>query len=239
MELATSIITSIFFVCAYVMGFYFCVKIILVSLKDKESIAWKLDIANATCLIIHFTHLIFMHGITYIISDLYKYTGKWICYTSKLLTYLGNFHIYGHSFFIALLKCFVITKWQSARRFGHRKLAKIFLWIDLILYSSSAFLVRLLSKPDFFWEYKGFNHVEKCLGDPYDTWGLNSTNKTNHAGSGHCLISDDTTSQSEIEYSIYVVRLIICYAQLIFIALIALNIFEIGLYCKIFSFMRR
>ena len=239
MELTTIIIISIFFICAYFMGSYLCVKIILVSLKDKEAIAWKLEVANATCLIIHFTHVIFMHGITYLISDLYTYTGKWICYTSKLLTYSGNFHIYGHSFFIALLKYFIITKYVTSRSIGHSKIAKIFLWIDLILYSSSQFLVRLLSKQDFFWEYKGFSHVERCLGDPYDTWGLNSTNKVNHASSGHCLISDATSSYSEIEYAIYVVRLLICYTQLIFLALIALNIFEIGLYCKIFAFMRR
>jgi hypothetical protein len=181
----------------------------------------------------------FMHGITYFISDLYTYTGKWICYASKLLTYLAQFHISSHTFFIALLKCIVVTKWQTARSIGHFKLTKIFLWIDLIIYSSLSFLVRLLSKPDFFWQYKGFIHVERCLGDPDDNWGLNSTKEVYHAGSGHCLISDVPPSESKTEYAIYMVRLLICYAQIIFVGLITFNIFEIGLYYKIFSFARR
>jgi hypothetical protein len=239
LELTTIIIISTFLVFAYVLGFYLCMKIIMVSLKDKEGISWKLDIANATCLIIHFTHIVFMHGITYLISDLYIYTGKWICYGSKLLTYFGNFHIASHSFFIALLKCLIITKWETARSIGHCKLAKIVLWVDLLLYTSLSFLVRLLSKPDFFWEYKGFSYVERCLGDPDDNWGLNSTKEVYHPGSGHCWISDATSSESKIEYAIYVVRLLICYAQILFVGLITLNIFEIGLYYKIFSFARR
>ena len=236
--LALNLVTTIYFICGYVIGLYLCSKIIICSLKDKEAFTWKLDVANSICLIVHFTHVIFMNAITYVITDVYIYTGKWICYASKLLTYMGRLHLSGHSFFISFLKYLIIVKWKTARAFGHSKLIKIFLWMDLILYSTCWFLLRLASKPDFFWTYSGFIHVERCLGDVGDSWAVNSTNKF-HPGNGHCLISEVDLFDSNIEYALYIFKVLICYTQLVFTALITLNIFEMAFYCRTFSFMRR
>ena len=62
-------------VMIYLWGVYFHVKIIQVSKKDKD-LTWRLYIANSITMIIIFLQAIIMHSITYIIRDLYVYTGK-------------------------------------------------------------------------------------------------------------------------------------------------------------------
>ena len=123
-ELAINIITSVIFICAYFIGLYFHIQIIRVSKKDKD-ITWKLDIVNSSLLIIHFTHSILMHCITYIEPDLYKYTGECFCYLSKFLTYYGILHIAAHSFIVSTMKYIFIIRWKKARTVGHDKVQQI------------------------------------------------------------------------------------------------------------------
>ena len=82
-------IPMIIMICIHCVGIYLHVKIIKTSRNDKQ-ITWKLAITNSCMLMAHHTHCIFMEGITYIVQDLYIYTGEWFCYTSKATMYYGN-----------------------------------------------------------------------------------------------------------------------------------------------------
>ena len=112
LDLKSIIMAIIIIGCLYCIGFFLAVKIIKISKTDKDSITWKLDIGHSSWLIVHYTHCIFMHGVTYFVPDLYLYTGTWFCYSSKLLTYFGIHHVLGHSFFVSSLKYVIIVHWK-------------------------------------------------------------------------------------------------------------------------------
>ena len=235
-ELAINIITSVIFICAYFIGLYFHIQIIRVSKKDKD-ITWKLDIVNSSLLIAHFTHSILMHGIAYFEPNLYTYTGEWFCYLSKFLTYYGILHIMAHSFIVSTMKYIVIVHWKKARALGHDKVQQIFFWIDLLFYPILMILIHLLSRPDFIWAYDGFAQIDRCLGDPKNNWGIN-TNTTQTKLHSLCYLKAPA-STNFIEYTIYVLRSGICWAQVVVIYLVCWNLFEMVIYCQIFSSMRR
>ena len=76
----------------YFVGVYFHVKIIQVSKKDKD-LTWKLDTMNSIAMIVLFFLSIFMHCITYIIRDLYMYTGQGFCYIFKIIALYSNYYL--------------------------------------------------------------------------------------------------------------------------------------------------
>ena len=99
------------------IGLYLHVKIIKISKKEKE-MTWKLDITNSCILIFNCSHCLFMECITHIVPNLYKYTGEWFCYTSKIINYYGSLYTIGHSMIISILKYVLIVHWKKARSFG-------------------------------------------------------------------------------------------------------------------------
>ena len=155
----------------YFVGVYFHVKIIQVSKKDNE-LTWKLDTMNSIAMIIFFFLSIFMHCITYIIRDLYKYTGQGLCYVFKIITIYFNFYLWGHALIIALTKYTIIVHWQKTREWGNEKVAMLYLLIDII-HPVIFIIIWLCIRPDFFWAYDGMAQIDRCLGDPKDVWSDN------------------------------------------------------------------
>ena len=76
--------TSITFIVAYFIGIYFHMRIINIYKKDKD-ITWKLDIVHYCLVIGHFTHIIFINSLTFVVPNLHLYTGEWLCYANKVL----------------------------------------------------------------------------------------------------------------------------------------------------------
>ena len=235
-DLPIYILTSIICTCTWCIGLFLHIKIILVSKKDKD-ITWKLDILNSSLLIIHITHTILMNVITYLVPDLYMYTGEWICYLSKFMAYYGNLHVTVHSLMISTMKYILIVHWQKARAFGHDKIKHIFFWLELF-YPIIMMLIHLLSRPDFFWAYDGFAQIDRCLGDPKNNWGINTTTTQNKFHT-LCLNLEKPGSKNDIQYTIYVLRSGLCWIQLVVIYFILWNIFEMVIYYRVFGEMRR
>ena len=77
---------------------------------------------------------------------------------------------------VALLKYVLIVHWQKARGFGNSKIKEIFFWINLF-YPLLMIGILLLIKPDFLLVHDGYARIDRCLGDPKNNWGLNSTRK--------------------------------------------------------------
>ena len=198
---------------------------------------WKLDLTNSCLLLVHHGHCVIMDIITYIIHDLHTYTGEWFCYTSKVINYYGNLYTAGHSMIISLLKYIVIVHWKGVRRFGQEKVKQLFFWINLV-YPCVMIAIQLLIRPDFFMIYDGFKRTDQCLGDPNNNWGPNS-NRTQIKMHTICEILVEPPHDHYFAYTIYVLRICICWTQVVFIYSVIWNLPEILVYNRIFAFMRR
>ena len=235
------IISMIMIICIHCVGMYLHIKIIKISRKEKQ-MTWKLDITNSCMLMAHHTHCVFMDGISYIVQDLYKYTGEWFCYTSKAVMYYGNLYTVTHSMIVSMLKYIIIIHWKKARNMGHEKIQKIFFWINL-LYPGIQILLHLILIPDFFVAYDLLNgqaRINRCLGDPNNVMGTTSNGTQMLMDNiNYCQHIHEPSHEYYFAYALHVLKSIICWVQVIALFMISWNFVEMLIYCKIFSFMRR
>ena len=224
----------------YFCGLYFHVKIIQVSKKDKD-LTWKLDIANSIIVMFIYFQSISMHCITYIIRDLYLYTGQWFCYILEVIAHYSNFYLWGHSLIISLTKYTIIVHWQKAREWGKEKVAMVYLSINII-HPVITLLVWLCIRPDFLWASDAPAHIDRCLGDPKDLWVDNFEKPMENASLTklHDLCQMATsTQQVDIQYIVSLIRTSFCWLHVGFYYGYASNLFEMIVYFQIFVFMRR
>ena len=227
-------------VVIYFCGVYFHVRIIQVSKKDKD-ITWKLDIANSIMMLFIYFQAIAMHGITYIITDLYTFTGQWFCYVFKVISTYSNIYVGGHALIISLTKYCIIIHWQKAREWGNEKVAMLYFWVN-IMHPVISILIWLCIRPDFFWAYDGMAQIDRCLGDPKDMWVDNfeklKENRSLTKLPDLCQMVAPP-QQDYIQYIIHMIRICICWLQVGSYYGSATNILEMAVYYQIFSFMRR
>ena len=227
-------------VVIYFWGVYFHVRIIQVSKKDKD-ITWKLDIANSIMMLFIFFQAILMHGITYIIIDLYTFTGQWFCYVFKVISTYSNIYLGGHALVISLTKYSIIIHWQKAREWGNEKVAMLYFWIN-IMHPVISILIWLCIRSDFFWAYDGMAQIDRCLGDPKDVWVENfeklAENKSLTKLHNLCHMIGPLP-QDYIQYIIHAIRACICWLHVGFFYGSTSNILEMAVYYQIFAFMHR
>ena len=224
----------------YLWGVYFHVKIIQVSKKDKD-LTWRLDIANSITMIIIFLQAIIMHTITYIIRDLYLYTGQWFCYAFKVIGAYSAFYIMGHSLIVSLMKYTVIVHWQKAREWGNERVAMVYFWIN-ITFPVIYILIWLCIRPDFFLAYDNFAHIDRCLGDPKDMWvdSFERLEKNKSLTRLYDLCQMAAPLQEDyIDHTIHMVRTCSCWLYLGCNYATFSNLLELGVYFQLFSFLRR
>ena len=229
-------IPMIVMILIHCVGLYLHIKIIKISRKEKR-MTWKLDITNSCMLMFHHTHCVVMDGITFVVQDLYMYTGEWFCYTSKVIMHYGNLYTAGHSLIVAILKYVIIVQWQKARNMGHERIKETFFWINL-LYPSFQISIYLMIRPDFYVVHDGYARIDRCLGDPKNFWGPNSNN-TQMKVHNICQSFNEPSHEYYIAYAVYILRNSVCWMQIIAQYLIFWNLVEILIYCRVFSFMRR
>ena len=114
--IATNVVLMFLSLFLIVLGTWFQTKIIMISKREKE-MTWKHDITNSVFLIFHYAHAWLFHTLTYFISDLHNYVGKWYCYTYRILAYYGNIYTVGHSLSICAMKYILIVHWEKARNY--------------------------------------------------------------------------------------------------------------------------
>ena len=137
-------------ICIITVGSYLHAKIIQTSVKEK-GVTWKLDCANSCIVVTHHLQCLVMEFVTYVIQDLHQYTGKWICYGSKIVSYYGNLQCVGHSTIIAFMKYILIVNWEKVLEIGDEKLKRTFFWVNM-LHTPGHMLLYLCIEPDFFWD---------------------------------------------------------------------------------------
>ena len=223
---ATIISTAIIVIAFYLIGIFLHTKIVIVCREEKD-LTWKIDIMNSICVMIIFTFKIFIYTITYMVEDLYIYTGKWLCYTSKFIFHFTLLYNGGHSMIISLIKyCIIVHDDQ----FRHLKdeLKRAFFWINIFLPFIQVAL-QVLLVPDFYLVYGGWEPINKCLGDvkySKSTWWV-------------MCDFDAPPKVYSLQYIAYVIRKCVCKSQVIFIYMIGFNILDMFFYCRIFATMRR
>lgn len=213
--------------CCYAIGSFLHIKIIRVSIEEKD-LTWKIDIANSVLTLVYYGFSIFIHSITNMVPDLYTWTGTSFCYFSKVLLHYGLLYIIGHSMMISMLKYYVIVRPGAATDKVKKSLKMKFFWINL-LHPLAFISIHLMITPDFYVQYGGFATVNQCLGIVKPT-------KTK-------VIQICSFVKPPDEYSLvnflYVIKRIICIGQAIYMYIVAFNFFDIVFYVAIFQHMKR
>ena len=211
----------------YAIGIFFHIKIIKISLKEKNNISWKLDIMNSGILLSHFFLKIIFTGMNYAVEDLYLYTGKWFCYGSEIVTFYGIVHQTSYTFIISLLKYVTIVKNGKSSSIGKQEMMTIFVWINF-LFPICMLLVYVIIRPDFFLVYNGVSHVNLCLGKSE----LQSTKL-------HDLCDIAIGSKMDLDYFVNLGRKLLCWCHTVVLYGVSWNFFEMFSYFFIFRSMRR
>ena len=219
----------------YGVGVYLHIKIVQVSRREKE-MSWTLDVANSIISILHFAHVIIMHGVTYLVKDLYVHLGEWYCYLSKAVTMFGIAHSTQNSFVVALLKYMMIVYFQTPSDRRKSQIRYLFLIINIIfpVFVNGVFFVLM---PDYIIRFDGISQANRCLGKP--ELKINGTFNDNVKIANACIIIIAPDQKISIQYIFYLVRKSICWLHVFITYLNTLNILEMILYYRIFAFMRR
>ena len=232
----SEIVCSAAVFCFLIVGCVLHSQIFRTARRDRD-ITWKLDATNSLFVMIHFLQYASMQLITYVIIDLYKYTGSWICYMTKVFTYYGGWYVQGHSLIIGLLKYFAIVQWKRSQEFGQERVKAIFFWLN-ILHPTIPIILWTIILPDFFLVWDGYSHVDRCLGDPKNNW-LHNTNTTQTKIHSICIDIVANPPENNFEHFIYLCRSSLCWIEICFTYFVLWNIFEIFVYLSIFRFMHR
>ena len=234
-EIGTSLIW-VLTCCSYFVGISLHSKVLFVSLREKD-LTWKFNVTNAIVAMFHFSHVLFLHILTYFVEDLSTYTGDWFCYVAKVLRYYGAMYITGYSLMISSLKYILIIYWKDVREFGKNKTKEIVFWFHL-LHPSLNLLLHLIVTPDFIWTYDAYKEIDLCLGDPKNHW--TSDNTTSQIKLHDlCLNLLKGDRDGFVDHFIVFLQSCMCWFQFVILYLTTWNLLELILYCRIFWFMRR
>ena len=220
----------------FIIGLNLHIHVISLSKKENNTITWKLNISNSLILLVLHLFSLIMHVATDAIPDLYIYTGEWFCYTWKVVAHCGGLYHIGHSLVVSILKYNIIVKWEKTITFGENRLKEICFWLN-ILHPIIGLAIHLMVRPDFIFVFSGISPSNTCLGEDINGDTHNRNVSQSHL-SKLCDIPEDL-HDNWFYHSVFIGRKILCVLQTIGIYLIALNIFEMFLYYRIFSFAYR
>ena len=224
----------------YIIGVTLHIKIINLSKKTKEATTWKLDIANSLILLLLKPMTMLMRGVTYIVPNLYTYTGRWFCYTYRAAVHYSILYHIGHSLVVSILKYGIIVQWQKIRSFGEEKFKKVVFWLN-IFHPIFALALYLLVRPDYLFVWTGATAANRCLGEGSDNVEDNKTSSSKVVNCRFSCICEipEPVVQNWFYDALLIVRKCVCVLQTITIYLMGLNILEVLFYYQIFSFASR
>jgi hypothetical protein len=129
----------------------------------------------------------------------------------------------------------MIVHWQKIQSFGEKKVKEVLFWLN-ILHPVVGLALHFFARPDFLFVFTGVTPGNRCLGEGSDNIVHNKTSGSKLLGL--CKIPEPDTHNWFYD-ALLMARKSVCVLQAISIYLVALNIFEIFLYCQIFSFAYR
>ena len=231
--LPTGILIAIVVVCLFVAGVYLQSKKIQVCWKEKD-VTWKLEVTNSIILTLYWSLEIAVYGITYFVKNLHAITGAWFCSLLKILNSLGLAHSMGHSFVIAFVKLLVIVH-AGTDVTRKEKFKKLLFYLN-ILYGALVVGILNVIRPDYVFVYHS-SMADRCLSGT----GIISSHANTISAANLVQLCDipEPTKQISFEYTLYVIRKVICWLDATFVYLNAANILEAICYFRIFIYMHR
>ena len=221
----------------YILGMTLHIKIIRVSKKQKE-MTWKMDVTNSCLIISIFTLHLIIEGIVLVVPDFFEVTGENFCYALKFVGYYGNIYVFSHSLIIVILKYIRIVRWKKVLLIGKDKLTEMFFWVNF-LHPILVISLRLITNPDFFTTYEGYNTVSRCSERFNHDSGLHKENRSQTRLHHLCEFEKPLEENDYLGYILFVLRTTLCGTLYVNYLFIIFNIYEMLFYYKIFGFMRR
>ena len=217
----------------FVVGVYIHLKKIQICRKEKDA-TWKLEVTNSITVIIHCFNLSMIYGITHFVSDLYSFTGEWLCYFSKMILSIGDAQSMGQSFMIAFTKLLIIV-YAETDMIMKERIRNICFYLN-IFYGIILLGVMNLARPDFVFVYHS-SMADRCLGGT----GVISRNDNTSSHSNLINLCDILRPEepSAFDRTLIKIRTATCWLDATFIYLNAANILEAFFYIRIFIYMQR
>ena len=216
----------VFVSIVFVIGMFLQIKIIKRARQEKP-VTWKTEIFHSIVMIIHFSIVLFLEVLVYVIPD---YTGGgWICTLSRFIRRCGIVTISSHSLLISVQKYIVIV--NSINGNSERHILEIVLLVISvtfsILWAAATFIRNVSSIPTY-------SSLESCfaLGN---WWGPNTVDNSDIT---FCKFGRNKGYYDEGKF-IYFTTEVYCIAQTSLSVMIHFNIFEAFVYYKIFRFINR
>ena len=217
----------------FAVGVYIHLKKIQICKKEKDA-TWKLEVTNSITVIIHCFNLCMIYGITYFVSDLYSFTGKWFCYFSKVILSIGDAQSMGQSFMIAFTKLLIIVYAETDMILKER-IRNICFFIN-IFYGIVVLGIMNLARPDYVFVYHS-SLADRCLGGT-GVIARNDNTSSNSNLMNLCVIPRPE-EPTAFDHTVITIRRTACWLDAAFIYLNAANILEAFFYIRIFIYMQR
>ena len=234
-----SVYTFIFIiieVILYSIGCWICIKVVLVSRKEKLW-SWQLHVMHSVTLIIHFGSAIIFHNVTQFVPCLHRYTGTWLCYVVFIVFCYGVNSIQPFTLMVAMMKYLRIVHRAKCTQFGEEKVAKIFVSITF-LYPFLLAIWNVITS-----DYDLIAPVVSCFGQSAKEVPekLNMTYVDTVLSYFMCGVEHEATGNGGMSHdnSLHQMKQVICVASNIMGLVIASNVFEGLCYYKIFKFVQR
>ena len=231
--LPSEVLVCIIVILIFTIGAYHQFKKIQICLKE-DGVCKKLEITNSIIVTLHLFDCITLYGITYVVKDLYIYTGEWFCFITKIILIIGDAHMMGHSFLIALVKLLVIVHAETdlVRK---EKIKDVCFYINC-LYGIVVVGILNIARPDYVFVYHN-SMADRCFGRS----GVMKLENNTASAANLAQLCDISYSSQQLSFEdlFAFMRKFICWLDVSFIYLNAANVLEGLCYLRIFAYMNR
>ena len=231
--LLSEVFVGITVIFIFTIGAYHQIKKIQICLKE-DGVCNKLEITNSIVVTLHLFNCVALYGITYVVKDLYLYTGEWFCFLTKIILASGDAHMMGHSFLLALVKLLVIVHAETdvVRK---EKIKNVAFYINCV-YGIVVVGILNIARPDYVFVYHS-SMADRCFGRS----GVMKLDDNTTSAANLAQLCDITypSQQLTFDYVIAFIREFICWLDVSFIYLNAANVLEGLCYLHIFAYMNR
>ena len=129
---ADNIIQTILQALFFFVGLCINIKIVLMSLKHKDGIAWQMQVVYSISIMLYSAFQIPFSAISHATEHLGAYTGVWFCHVAEFLRIYFVHIVAMNSLIVAIVKYILIVHPYRALQWGHDKIERLFLVIYLV-----------------------------------------------------------------------------------------------------------
>ena len=235
-DISQVVLYIVFLSIVFLIGMSLQIKIIKSARKEKP-VTWRTEIFHSIIMIIHFTLIIFVESLVYMIPD---YTGGWwICMLFRFIRRFGVVMITSHSLLISVHKYIVVVN-----RIDDNPERKTLETVLLVLYSTFSILwtvatfIRNFSSIPIFSTSENCFSLGKWFGQHTDENSDTSQGSQSSLFAGFCKFGRNKENYNEDNIIFFMTELY-CIAHTCLKVMIYFNIFEGLVYYKIFRFINR